>query len=152
MVAENSNGEEIHTSYWSLFDSSDIHYKVLSIQKDHHLESSFQDSKDLEVITWFTNGIHKTYQDPAKPNTIYIAAMNMGEIPIPNEDGLELRPAFIWSITKHNDGSYELGRAFKLSKDGSTHMKKAVTNVASRALGDDSLWLKGHIQWSWDLL
>ena len=152
MIAEDSNGLTIHTSYWSLFDKSQTDYDILSIEKDHHLESSFQDSEDLQVITWFTDGWHKTYIDPAKPETIYVAAMKMGEIQIPTKTGTELRPAFIWSITRKNDGSYELDRAFKLSKDGSKHMTNAVKNIFSRAIDDNPEWLKGNIHWSWDLL
>lgn len=152
MIAEDTDGETIHTSYWSFFDKADTKYKVLSITKDHHLEADFKDSEDLRVLTWFTDGWHKTYQDPAKPNTIYIAAMKMGEIQIPTKSGHELRPAFIWSITRNGDGSYELGRAFKLSKDGAKHMKKAVGNTINRVTGDNSNWLQGDIQWTWDML
>ncbi len=152
MIAEDTDGKTIHTSYWSIFDKANTKYKVLSISKDHHLEADFKDSEDLRVITWFTDGWHKTYQAPAKPNTIYIAAMKMGEIQIPTETGQELRPAFIWSITRNDGGSYELGRAFKLSKDGSKHLKKAIGNTVDRITGDNSNWLQGDIKWTWDLL
>ena len=152
MVADDTDEETIHTSYWSLFDSNENKNSLLSIKKDHHLEANFQDSEDLQTLTWFTDGWHKTYQDPAKPNTIYIAAMKMGELQIPIDSGTELRPPFIWSITRNNDGSYQLDRTFKASKDASKHVKKAAGKIFQRALNDRSNWLSGDVKWSWDLL
>ncbi|MGJ8657799.1 MAG: metal-dependent hydrolase [Akkermansiaceae bacterium] len=149
MIAE--DGETFHTSYWSFFDREDEPPVILSFKKDHNLEVSFQDSQDLQTITWFTRGWHKTYQLPDQPNTIYIAALNMGEMHIRSENGEELRPAFIWSITRKPDGNYALDRAFKMSKDGSSHLKSAVSNTITRALGDTSHWLKGTPTWTWDL-
>lgn len=152
MIADDQDGKTFHTSYWSLFDKNDEQPEILSIKKDHHLEVSFQDSNDLKALTWFTGGWHKTYQYPQEPNTIYIAAINMGEIHIPTENGNELRPAFIWKITKNPDSTYTLGRAFKMSKDGSKFLKVAIANTAKRALGNTDNWLKGDNKWSWDLV
>ena len=145
------DGKNLHTSYWSLFDNHNEQPIILTIKKDHQLEVSFQDSKALQTITWFTRGWHKTYQLPDQPNTIYIAALNMGEVHIPSENGQELRPAFIWSITRNQDGSYALDRAFKMSKDGSKHLKKAVANTFTRVLGNTDHWLKNNPTWTWDL-
>jgi inner membrane protein len=151
MIAEDQDGKTFHTSYWSLFDKNDEQPEILSIKKDHHLEVSFQNSEDLKALTWFTGGWHKTYQYPQEPNTIYIAAINMGEMHITTEKGNELRPAFIWKITKNNDSTYTLDRAFKMSKDGSKFLKVAIANTAKRALGNTDNWLKGDNKWSWDL-
>jgi inner membrane protein len=152
MVAEDHDGKTIHTSYWSLFDSKDEQPVILSFKKNHQLEVSFQDSADLKALTSFTGGLHKTYQDPQKPNTIYIAALNMGEMHINTADGNELRPAFIWKITRNDDDTFSLDRAFKMSKDGSKYLKKAVANTVNRALGNTDHWMKGDIKWTWDLI
>ncbi|MEZ7955597.1 MAG: metal-dependent hydrolase [Rubritalea sp.] len=152
MVAEDHDGETIHTSYWSLLDSKDQQPAILSFKKDHQLEVSFQDSADLKALTSFTGGLHKTYQDPRQPNTIYIAALNMGEMHINTADGNELRPAFIWKITRNDDETFSLDRAFKMSKDGSKYLKKAVANTVNRALGNTDHWMKGDIKWTWDLI
>ena len=150
MIAD--DGENFHTSYWSIFDKPQEPSVILSFPKDHQLEEDFQDSKDLQTITWFTRGWHKTYQDPSTPNTLYIAAVNMGELQIPTATGQELKPAFIWSITRTTNGNYTLDLAFKKSKDSRKHLKKGVTSMLSRALGNTDHWLKGSNQWTWDIL
>jgi len=150
MIAD--DGENFHTSYWSIFDKPQEPSVILSFPKDHQLEEDFQDSKDLQTITWFTRGWHKTYQDPSTPNTLYIAAVNMGELQIPTATGQELKPAFIWSITRTTNGNYTLDLAFKKSKDSRKHLKKGVISMLSRALGNTDHWLKGSNQWTWDIL
>ncbi len=151
MIAEDQSGETFYTSYWSIFDRKDEPATLMSIKKDHQLEVSFQDSKDLKTITNFTEGWHKTYQSAQEPNTIYIAALNMGEMQIAREDGIEIRPAFIWKISRNADGSYTLGRAFKMSQDGSRYMKNAISKTVSRVLGNTEGWHKEDSKWTWDM-
>lgn len=150
MVAEDQDGLTIHTSYWSFFDDKDENHDILSFKKDHHLEETFENSDDLQALRQFSGGWHKTYQDPREMNSIYIAAINMGEMHISTKTGQELRPAFIWKITQNINNSYTLERAFKMSKDGSKHLKSAVGNTITRALGNTDHWLKGNVKWTWD--
>ena len=150
MVAQDQDGDRVYVSYWSLFDSNDEDHDILNFKKGHELEVSFQDSEDLKALRQFSRGWHKTYQDPDEPDSIYIAALNMGEMHIMTETGQELRPPFIWKITRNADGSYTLDRAFKMSKDGHGYVKKAVASTYERVKGNTDHWLKDNIQWTWD--
>gem|GEM_PF-4843822 len=76
----------------------------------------------------------------------------MGEMHISTEDRNELRPPFLWKITRNDDDTFSLDPSFKMSKDGSKHIKKAVANTVKRALGNTDQWMKGDVKWTWDLI
>ena len=134
MVAKDEDGETIHTSYWSLFDNDDDKPVILSLQTTHHLEEAFSDSTELKAIRAFTNGWHKTYQLESDPDSIYIAALNMGEMHIQSPYGNELRPVFIWKVSRKPSGGYDLERAFKMTTDGSKHMRSAVKKNSNKSI------------------
>lgn len=150
MVAQDADGETFHISYWSLLDKKEEPPLILSFKKEHHLEKNFKESEDLKAITNFTGGWHKTFIHPQQPNSIYIAALKIGEMQIPHKDYQELRPAFIWVVTKNNDGSYSQSRPFKRSKDGFKHLTAAAASTLKRATGNTDQWMKGNNVWSWD--
>lgn len=147
-----------YVSYWSAFDDEDREPVVRQFEHGHELERGFEDSIDLQRLKWFCQGWHKTFKVEGEPESIYVAAINMSEVhlymPLPKEEGeqqmrfMELRPSFIWKITKQN-GDYQLERPFKMSKDGGNLLKEAVKLTYQRVKGEAPKWMDGV--WSWDI-
>ena len=147
MVARDD--EHFYVSYWSIFDGKSDTDKINKFKQGHELDEQFKDSEDFQTMIWFAQGWHKTYQLPNEPNSIYIVAVNMSEIGIERDDGVtELRPAFVWKVT-NTDNGYEAERPFKLSKDGGSHIWKALGSLIDRIPGETDEWMSGT--WSWDL-
>jgi len=138
------DADNYYVSYWSLFDDDDRETVVSSFNHGHELEKGFEDSEDLKTLKWFCMGWHKVFKYESQPNSIYIAATQMSEVRI----GKEHRPVFIWKLTK-TDAGYELERPFKMTKDGSSHLKEAVKETYRRVKGGSPTWMEG--EWSWDL-
>jgi len=140
--------DQYHVAYWSLFDQNDREPVISSFDHGHELEQGFEDSKDLEILKWFCMGWHKVYKEESEPNSIYIAAIQMSDVRIPLDQITEMRPIFLWKITKTKEG-YDLQRPFKMSKDGSSHMKKALQFTYQRVKGQAPEWMQAT--WSWNL-
>ncbi len=146
MVAHDK--DSFHVSYWSIFDQQSDTPKIRSFKQGHEIDEQFKDSEDFQTMIWFSHGWHKTYQLPSEPNSIYIAAVNMSEVRITDGDSAELRPAFLWKVTKTAAG-FTAERPFKMSKDGGSLIKKAVNSLIDRIGGETDEWLEGS--WTWDL-
>ena len=143
--------EKYYVSYWSLFDGAERKDKVLEFAHGRELEKDFRDSKDFQAIKWFSKGWRKTFQVEGEPESIYIAAIMMGEMHSEQDDKIVYKPPFVWKITKKGD-SYKLERPFKMSKDvwgRLAEAKKSIIRLNSRVKGDALDWTEGT--WIWDL-
>ncbi len=152
------DADNYYVSYWSLFDDDDRETIVQKFANGKELEKGFEDSEDLKTLKWFCMGWHKIFKLESEPDSIYIGAIHMSEVrvllnPVSTDskstDKLkELRPVFIWKITK-TDSGYELERTFKMSRDGSSVLADAVKATYRRVKGESPRWMDG--KWSWDL-
>jgi len=152
------DADNYYVAYWSIFDRDDREPIVQTFSTGHHLEKDFADSEDLKVLRWFCMGWHKTFQLESEPNSIYIAAIHMSEVrialnPVGNDSKplanlKELRPVFIWKLTKTEAG-YELERPFKMSRDGYSVLLDAIKATYLRVKGESPEWMTG--EWSWEL-
>lgn len=144
--------QNYYISYWSLFDSDDRAVAINTFTKNHELEQGYEESIDFQRLKWFSQGWHQLFKLPNEPNTLYIAPMNMSEIHIASEDSgsnqNELRPAFMWKITKSNN-EFILDRSFKVSKDGKKVVRKAVNKTYQRILGNEPNWMSD--KWTWEI-
>jgi len=149
MVARDD--EFFYVGYWSFWDNEERkqHYDFHQFEHGHELAWNFKDSSQLRTLKWFSKGWWKAYQDEEKPDTLYIAALNLGELRTQEGDEKKIRPAFIWSITRQPDGSYEMDRPFKLSKDGHKHASKGLPLLIDRVKGKGEDWM--NYKWPWPL-
>lgn len=145
MVARDD--EKYYVGYWSLFDKPGRKYPFVEFEHGHHLEKELKSSEDFQTIKWFCGSWRKTYQIEGEEDTYYVAAMMIGEMHIPKENGYEFKPAFIWKFKKKGE-VYELDGRFKMSKDGYGDMNTVLASVISRVSGGNESWMKG--KWIWD--
>ena len=142
--------EHYYVTYWSLFDAPGRDDSISQFTHGHQLETDFKESEEYQAIKWFTMGWRKTYQREDEPDSIYIAALMMGEMRVSNEDKTVMKPPFIWKITTSESG-FVLERPHKMSKDiwqSLGDAGNAITVLSERVMGKQEDWMDA--EWIWD--
>lgn len=123
------DGGRFYSSHWSVLgnEGNSVH------MVDKLDTAEFDASQALHDLEWFTMGWLVKHRQRGEDHAIYVDAWNIGSAHL--GEG-EVIPAFVWKLTHKDDGSYQVERAFKMTREGGGLMKKALPRLWQRLLGD----------------